>query len=155
MKQIALDIGLNRGPSLHNFLAGPNAEALQHVRLWAGSSLRSPVPIYLWGESGSGKSHLLRAAAQALGQRAEECGEALFRRLVKVDEDQAAMVAAQTDSAASQGDLIDSIADISASAETLDGQMMLGIENMLSELSNAISAGLPPASLMLIELICT
>ena len=74
MKQIALDIGLNRGPSLHNFLAGPNAEALQHVRLWAGSSLRSPVPIYLWGESGSGKSHLLRAAAQALLERGEATG---------------------------------------------------------------------------------
>ncbi len=74
MKQIALDIGLSRGPSLQNFLAGPNAEPLQHLRLWAGSALRSPVPIYLWGDTGSGKSHLLRAAASALTDRGEFTG---------------------------------------------------------------------------------
>ena len=61
MKQIALDIGLASGPSLRNFLAGPNLAALEHLVLWSGYDKRSPVPTYLWGESGSGKSHLLRA----------------------------------------------------------------------------------------------
>lgn len=66
MKQIALDIGLAPGPSLNNFFAGPNQAALQHMQLWAVNDKRSPVPTYVWGESGSGKTHLLRAVQAAL-----------------------------------------------------------------------------------------
>ena len=66
MKQIALDIGLAPGPRLSNFFAGPNQAALQHLQLWAGNDKRSPVPTYVWGESGSGKTHLLRAVQAAL-----------------------------------------------------------------------------------------
>lgn len=69
MKQIALDIGLSTGPSLSNFFAGPNQAALQHVQLWVGNDKRSPVPTYVWGEGGSGKTHLLRAAASALQEQ--------------------------------------------------------------------------------------
>ena len=36
MKQLALDIGLATGPTLDNFHAGPNAQALQHLRLAVG-----------------------------------------------------------------------------------------------------------------------
>ena len=60
MKQIALDIGLATGPTLDGFFAGPNEAALRHLQLWAGSPTRSPVPTYLWGEAGSGKTHLLK-----------------------------------------------------------------------------------------------
>ena len=74
MKQIALDIDLGRGPTLHNFLPGPNDEAFQHLRLWASSPVRSPVPMYLWGPEGSGKTHLLRAMAHALAERGETLG---------------------------------------------------------------------------------
>ena len=66
MKQIALDIGLTSGPSLANFFAGPNQAALQHMQMWASNDKRSPVPTYVWGESGSGKTHLLRAVQAAL-----------------------------------------------------------------------------------------
>ena len=68
MKQLALDIGLATGPTLDNFHAGPNDQALQHLRLAAGDGAapRSPVPTYLWGETGTGKSHLLRAVYEAL-----------------------------------------------------------------------------------------
>ena len=68
MKQLALDIGLVTGPTLDNFHAGPNAQALQHLRLAVagGAAPRSPVPTYLWGETGTGKSHLLRATYEAL-----------------------------------------------------------------------------------------
>ena len=66
MKQIALDIGLASAPSFENFFAGPNEAALRHLQLWAGNSLRSPVPTYLWGVAGSGKSHLLKAFAEVL-----------------------------------------------------------------------------------------
>ena len=74
MKQIALDIGLASGPTLHNFLAGPNQEALHHMQLWAGSDKRSPVPTYVWGESGSGKTHLLRAVQTALLDQGQTVG---------------------------------------------------------------------------------
>ena len=66
MKQIALDIGLAPGPTLNNFFAGPNQAALQHLQLWVGNDKRSPVPTYVWGEGGSGKTHLLRATQAAL-----------------------------------------------------------------------------------------
>lgn len=66
MKQIALDIGLASDPSFANFFAGPNAAAVSHLEAAAGGLLPSPVPIYLWGEEASGKSHLLKAVSEAL-----------------------------------------------------------------------------------------
>lgn len=78
MKQIALDIGLSAGPTLANFCAGPNEAALQHVALWVGGKTgahhRSPVPTYFWGPSGSGKSHLLKAAREALREQGARVG---------------------------------------------------------------------------------
>ncbi len=74
MKQIALDIGLASAPSFANFFAGPNEAALRHLELWAGNALRSPVPTYLWGEPGSGKTHLLRAASGALCEQGASIG---------------------------------------------------------------------------------
>ena len=78
MKQIALDIGLSTGPTLANFCAGPNEAALRHLELWVGSKAqaqtRSPVPTYLWGPSGSGKSHLLKAVREALREQGARVG---------------------------------------------------------------------------------
>jgi DnaA family protein len=74
MKQIALDIGLAAAPSLTNYFAGPNEAALKHLQLWAGSPTRSPVPTYLWGASGSGKTHLLKATGEALREQGAACG---------------------------------------------------------------------------------
>ena len=66
MKQMALDIGLAPVPTLDNFVAVGNEAALDHLRLWTGNPLRSPVPTFLWGEGGSGKTHLLRAVREHL-----------------------------------------------------------------------------------------
>lgn len=74
MRQIALDVGLASSPTFANFFAGPNDAALAHLQLWAGSTLRSPVPTYLWGEAGSGKTHLLHAAVHALQQLGAHIG---------------------------------------------------------------------------------
>ena len=78
MKQIALDIGLTTGPTLQNFYPGPNALAHQHLGLWLGRggahAARSPVPTYLWGGSGSGKTHLLKALREALREQGASCG---------------------------------------------------------------------------------
>ena len=74
MQQMALDIGLVPVASLESFLAGPNQAALEHLKLWASSAMRSPVPTYLWGESASGKTHLLKAVREALREQGANVG---------------------------------------------------------------------------------
>jgi DnaA family protein len=59
---------------LDSFFAGPNSAALQHLKLWTTSQMPSPVPTYLWGESGSGKSHLLRAVQAELSNAGVSVG---------------------------------------------------------------------------------
>lgn len=62
MKQLLLDIAPAPAPSLENFVAGRNAELLAAVRgLDQGESGRRS--LYLWGEPGSGCTHLLKAAS--------------------------------------------------------------------------------------------
>lgn len=74
MKQLALDIGLAPLPTLDNFVAVGNEAALDHLRLWVGNPLRSPVPTFVWGDSGSGKTHLLRAVREALREQGAQVG---------------------------------------------------------------------------------
>ena len=66
MKQMALDVALAPEPTLAGFVPAGNAAAVQHERLWSEGRTRSPVPVYLWGPAGAGKTHLLRGAAHAL-----------------------------------------------------------------------------------------
>ncbi|MCE1250320.1 MAG: DnaA regulatory inactivator Hda [Comamonadaceae bacterium] len=78
MKQLVLDIGLAPVPTLERFFAGPNTAALQHLRQVLESSQagawRAPVPVYLWGESGCGKTHLLKAVHEALREQGLRVG---------------------------------------------------------------------------------
>ena len=67
MKQLLLDIKPAAAPSLQNFMAGRNAEAIASLNA-ALSQQNQPKFIYLWGESGSGKSHLL-STCEAIGVR--------------------------------------------------------------------------------------
>jgi DnaA family protein len=98
MKQIALDIGLSAGPTLANFCAGPNVAVLQHIELWVGAKHsahnRSPVPTYLWGPGGSGKTHLLKAAREALREQGARVGwlDASTHQTMEFDESWAAVV---------------------------------------------------------------
>lgn len=64
MRQLPLAISPASEPNLDNYLAGANAEALERVRALAAGRLQEAI-VYLWGERGSGRSHLLRAAARA------------------------------------------------------------------------------------------
>ncbi len=59
MKQLLLDIKPAAAPSLDNFIVGRNAEALASLKQAIAGD--QPSFIYFWGESGSGKSHLLSA----------------------------------------------------------------------------------------------
>ena len=63
MQQLVLNIGPAVEPDFDNYVAGPNAEALAAVRGFAAGGAREAI-LYLWGEPGSGRSHLLRAAAK-------------------------------------------------------------------------------------------
>ncbi|MDI9332745.1 MAG: DnaA regulatory inactivator Hda [Cytophagales bacterium] len=74
MQQFTLDVAVDLSPSLDNFLPAGNEAAHQHLRLWLAAKQRPPVPIYLWGESGTGKTHLLRALERGLLERGESFG---------------------------------------------------------------------------------
>ena len=74
MQQIPLNIGLERTPELAHYLPGPNAAALAQVQTWLAYQGDNPVPLYLWGQSSSGKSYLLRAAQHALAARGLKTG---------------------------------------------------------------------------------
>ena len=78
MKQLALDIGLPTGPSLSRFYAGRNSPVVSHLQNWVsdgfGTAARSPVPTYLWGASGSGKTHLLKAVREMLREQGAQVG---------------------------------------------------------------------------------
>lgn len=64
MKQLLLDILVDVPSRFEHFLVGANVElvAALHEAALAGSDA-----IYLWGQSGSGKSHLLQAAVALAG----------------------------------------------------------------------------------------
>lgn len=64
MRQLPLEISAPSAPGFDNFIPGSNAEALERVRELASGRLLEAV-VYLWGEAGSGRSHLLAAAALA------------------------------------------------------------------------------------------
>jgi DnaA family protein len=74
MKQIALDIGLVPAPTLDGFLAGPNSALLQHLRHAVARPEAAATPVYVWGATGSGKTHLLVAARAALLEQGARVG---------------------------------------------------------------------------------
>lgn len=73
MKQLALTLASPPAPTLDNFVAGQNAEAVSVLaELVAG---RSPERfIFLWGGPGSGRSHLLQAVVAGLRARGIAAG---------------------------------------------------------------------------------
>src|SRR4051794_9590354 len=65
MRQLLLNWGNEKPQTLDTFVVGANGELLQRLR-----ALNHSVPaglnervVYLWGEAGAGKSHLLHALA--------------------------------------------------------------------------------------------
>jgi DnaA family protein len=73
-RQLALNLRLREASSFENFRAGPNREPVDYLQqALAALEARTPMPaaswIYLWGESGCGKTHLLEAACRAAQAR--------------------------------------------------------------------------------------
>jgi DnaA family protein len=72
MTQLLLGIAPEWSPTLDNFVAGRNVELLSALR-HALATAEGERALYVWGETGSGKSHLLQAAvahARAAGETA-------------------------------------------------------------------------------------
>ena len=68
MKQLVLDITAPPAPTFGNFVVGCNVEAVLHLR--AAIAGKGERVVYLWGEPGSGRTHLLRAVVEEAGKDA-------------------------------------------------------------------------------------
>jgi DnaA family protein len=100
MRQLALGISPPPEPSLENFVPGQNAELLARLRDLKAGRLAESI-VYVWGEAGSGRSHLLRACAGAAIATADDVGLLdergqidLFNRINAAREDGTAVLAA-------------------------------------------------------------
>lgn len=60
MKQLALDIGIEKAPTFESYVSGANGAAVAQLR----HATTASAPLYLWGPAGAGKTHLLHAAAR-------------------------------------------------------------------------------------------
>ena len=61
MRQVPLALRPEPQMTFEDFLAGPDAVALEHLR----QAVPPRAPVYLWGPGGCGKTHLLHALARA------------------------------------------------------------------------------------------
>lgn len=61
MRQLILDLLPEAAPGLDNFVVGGNDEALAGLADWLAPA-HAESSLYLWGEAGAGKTHLLRAS---------------------------------------------------------------------------------------------
>jgi len=100
MRQLALAISPASQPTLDNFVPGANAELLERLRELLSDSAAERI-VYIWGEPGSGKSHLLRACAREglhLADDVEALGAesqiALFNRINEARQAGGAVLAA-------------------------------------------------------------
>jgi DnaA family protein len=69
MKQLLLDITETGHPSLENFVPEKNNAELLHALKELAAGQQQDRFYYIWGEAGSGKSHLLQAVTNAFSQQ--------------------------------------------------------------------------------------
>ncbi len=70
MRQIPLAIGVEAARTFDNYLPGANALAVAHLRALASQA----APVYLWGPSGTGKTHLLQALVERFAAQGARAG---------------------------------------------------------------------------------
>lgn len=71
MKQLVLDISPPASATLDSFVVGRNAELLQQLRDMPAAPGQERF-VYIWGEPGSGKSHLLEAYTRQAAQHGRD-----------------------------------------------------------------------------------
>lgn len=71
MRQLLLDLGAEKPQSLDTFVTGKNDELVQLLQRLANRAATALTErfVYLWGEPGAGKTHLLKALAATSGAR--------------------------------------------------------------------------------------
>lgn len=82
-RQLPLGIRLKDRNTFANFLAGDNAAVVAHLR----QALHPGEMVYLWGGTGTGKTHLLQAACHAAAAAGRRCAYVPLgeRRALAVD----------------------------------------------------------------------
>ena len=70
MRQIPLAIGIEAPRTFESFAPGANALAIAHLRALGAQA----APVYLWGDSGTGKTHLLEALVHRLDEQGMRAG---------------------------------------------------------------------------------
>ena len=89
MRQLSLAIQRAPEPAFANFVPGANVELLARLQQAAAGAPGEAV-IYLWGEPGSGRTHLLRASVAAAAEAAYFCAPCALRgaraRLLAIDD---------------------------------------------------------------------
>ena len=70
MRQIPLAIGIEAPRTFETFVPGANALAIAHLQALGAQA----APVYLWGGSGVGKTHLLEALVQRLDAQGMRAG---------------------------------------------------------------------------------
>lgn len=68
MRQLALGLAASPAPAFDNFFPGRNVEAMSALRSLASGQSGEQF-VYLWGERGSGRTHLLQAAVASASSR--------------------------------------------------------------------------------------
>jgi DnaA family protein len=123
-QQLLLEIIPSAPPSLENTVTGDNAEAIA-----AASNLQPGRALYLWGPSGCGRSHLLRALAAA--------GTGHF---FDVSSSAAALWAAATDNSDSRGAKRLILVDDIHAMDDLQQSAVFALYNRWRELASAKAA---------------
>ncbi len=89
MRQLLLDFTRAPAPTFANFVPGANAELAHALEAAANGALSERV-LYVWGEKGAGKTHLMKAFADAArGSRyvpAGELDEGSMRGVLAIDD---------------------------------------------------------------------
>ena len=65
MRQLALDLASPPAPTLDNFVAGRNVELVESLGRLVSAGRKERF-LYLWGEAGSGRTHLLKGTVSKL-----------------------------------------------------------------------------------------
>ena len=71
VSQLPLSVGLPGTASLDNYVVGPNAQAVDAVRALVEGV--GPRLLYLWGRSGTGKTHLAQAVCRHVTRTGGRC----------------------------------------------------------------------------------
>lgn len=67
--QLALNLRLRDDSSFDNYYPGPNRELVEQLRRSALSRDATIRPVFLWGETGTGKTHLLEAVCRLVHEK--------------------------------------------------------------------------------------